>query len=427
MKIIYILILLTFSYVIAIENQWMVYDRSNSEIPCINLRYIEVDREDNLWICTNQEFLAPSAFGLLCYDRNNWSIFKPEIISAKYMNSMIIDKNDKKWITAWDGLFLFDNNKLYPFSEIYNDFSMPGCLKVINDSSNNVWVSSAIGLHRFNNNKYELFDTSNSPIPGNFVGSLTINKKQQLYLGFWGRIYRFNNGQWDSLRFLNRYLRGPAMKNRPEFDMEFDIYGNLWIDYSYADSIIRMDTNENITIFDKKARGLNKRKDLSLDVYSDANGDVWFCTSGSGLFHYDGEIWEVFDTTNSPLPSKFVNTAKMDRFGNLWIGTQEGLAVYNPNGIVGVEDKVTEGEKEFSCYPNPSSGFITLRYRIKKYSEAVRYISDILGNRIEIRKENKFPGDYIEDYNLSHLPNGIYFATIKSGTEVITKQFEIMR
>jgi hypothetical protein len=31
------------------------------------------------------------------------------------------------------------------------------------------------------------------------------------------------------------------------------------------------------------------------------------------------------------------------------------------------------------------------------------------------------------ELDVSHLPNGIYFATIKSGTEIITKQFVIMR
>ena len=70
---------------------------------------------------------------------------------------------------------------------------------------------------------------------------------------------------------------------------------------------------------------------------------------------------------------------------------------------------------------------IYVRYRIEKYSEVNLYISDILGNRIELRKENKFPGDYIEEYNLSHLPNGIYFAAVKSGTGLISKQFVIMR
>jgi hypothetical protein len=52
-----------------------------------------------------------------------------------------------------------------------------------------------------------------------------------------------------------------------------------------------------------------------------------------GLGRFDGDRWQVYNTENSGLPHNEVNSMDIDRAGNLWIGTEEGLAVFNENGI----------------------------------------------------------------------------------------------
>ena len=61
----------------------------------------------------------------------------------------------------------------------------------------------------------------------------------------------------------------------------------------------------------------------------DSRGDLWIGTEG-GLAKFDGESWEVYDTGNSGLPGNWVWSLALDAQGDLWIGTSEdGLARFD--------------------------------------------------------------------------------------------------
>jgi ligand-binding sensor domain-containing protein len=52
-----------------------------------------------------------------------------------------------------------------------------------------------------------------------------------------------------------------------------------------------------------------------------------------GLIQYtNGEV-AIIDTSDSPLPSNTIRALALDDLGNIWVGTDNGAAVYNPKGI----------------------------------------------------------------------------------------------
>ena len=51
------------------------------------------------------------------------------------------------------------------------------------------------------------------------------------------------------------------------------------------------------------------------------------------LARFDGNEWIVYNTSNSGLPSAKIHSIAIDNSDNIWIGTENGLAVYNNNGI----------------------------------------------------------------------------------------------
>jgi len=57
----------------------------------------------------------------------------------------------------------------------------------------------------------------------------------------------------------------------------------------------------------------------------------WFGTD-SGLVALADTVWSKLNPGNSPLPDYTVTAIRYDKSGNLWIGTNKGVAVYNPNG-----------------------------------------------------------------------------------------------
>jgi sugar lactone lactonase YvrE len=60
----------------------------------------------------------------------------------------------------------------------------------------------------------------------------------------------------------------------------------------------------------------------------DKDGNKWFCTA-EGLVKFDGVNWIVYDRQTSELPGDDVLSIAIDKQGNKWIGTLEGLVKFD--------------------------------------------------------------------------------------------------
>lgn len=72
---------------------------------------------------------------------------------------------------------------------------------------------------------------------------------------------------------------------------------------------------------------------LTIDIDQDTKGNLWFCTQGRGLFKYDPahQVWKNYLFSEAPgsLPSNQINCVQIDRKGEIWVGTMNGLCKYN--------------------------------------------------------------------------------------------------
>jgi ligand-binding sensor domain-containing protein len=83
-----------------------------------------------------------------------------------------------------------------------------------------------------------------------------------------------------------------------------------------------------------KTQGSNEYGNIYCGI-QDKEGNLWFGTSGEGVYRYDGKLFTQF-TTKSGLLSNSVNCILQDKIGNLWFGTSDGLCRYNGNKIIPV-------------------------------------------------------------------------------------------
>lgn len=61
---------------------------------------------------------------------------------------------------------------------------------------------------------------------------------------------------------------------------------------------------------------------------ADNRGNLWFGSSGEGVYRYDGTSFEQF-TVNDGLSSNIVKCLLVDQWDHLWIGTSNGICKYN--------------------------------------------------------------------------------------------------
>ncbi|RLD46379.1 MAG: hypothetical protein DRI94_14855 [Bacteroidetes bacterium] len=81
-----------------------------------------------------------------------------------------------------------------------------------------------------------------------------------------------------------------------------------------------------------------------------------------------------------------------------------------------------------SIIPNPVYRKLRINFNYTNINLAEINISNILGVVLKSEKINNniVHNDYLE-FDVSDLPSGIYFATMKTKDEVITKQFVILK
>jgi len=76
-----------------------------------------------------------------------------------------------------------------------------------------------------------------------------------------------------------------------------------------------------------------------------------------------------------------------------------------------------------SCFPNPVVDQTSIEFKINRGSEVTIKLYDSRGIYVEdILNEYKMPGEYLINYDASHLTQGAYFFTLKSGGFISTKK-----
>ena len=96
-------------------------------------------------------------------------------------------------------------------------------------------------------------------------------------------------------------------------------------------SVIAQDNYENL-IFKSLSDGVGTRA-VSC-IVKDHKGIVWIGTQGNGLSSFNGHEFTNYkhkwDDTNT-INNSVVNVIYLDTHNNLWVGTEEGLNLYNRN------------------------------------------------------------------------------------------------
>ncbi|WDF66014.1 hybrid sensor histidine kinase/response regulator transcription factor [Flavobacterium sp. KACC 22763] len=84
-------------------------------------------------------------------------------------------------------------------------------------------------------------------------------------------------------------------------------------------------------------------------IIQDKNDFIWIGTSGAGLYRYDGVNYFGYKYENKPgsVNSNFIYSTFIDSKNNLWVGTDQGLCLYNRDldnfTRINIEDAITQG------------------------------------------------------------------------------------
>ncbi|MFH2141761.1 MAG: two-component regulator propeller domain-containing protein [Bacteroidota bacterium] len=301
--------------------------------------------------------------------------------------SVLVDSKGNIWAVTTGELNKLDPSTgkfshYEPYYDYMSDHDNIYNLPMIEDSKGNIWVGTKDGLNLFDSD-YEQFNrisTKNSGLSNNYVHAIFEDKEGNLWIGTSNGLNKYNSKTRQVKTYFRDKLNPNSLSDNDIRSIVQDQNGFLWIGTSNG-GLCRMDINNELftsylpniddpssishrTIIslciDKSnvlwvgtyGGALNKidlkRKKFKLytqfnskindneiaGLFVDDDSKLWVGLWGTGLNIIDRKTGEIeYISTKSPanrrLLNDFVHVIYKDNRGLVWIGTREGLNIYD--------------------------------------------------------------------------------------------------
>ena len=259
-----------------------------------NLNSIEIDSSGRLWVGTEGS-------GISVYENSSWTNFQIDGPPGNIFNKIAIEESGRIWCSNWNaGCSSFNGTSWRSFQDtLYSLFSRrPVIASVALDYESNVWFGSwGDGLYKLDSQgNWSMYDSSNSelrPYSGHplntVVSDVIIDEAGTKWMANW-----------------------EGVEGRTVVAFQ----DNQWMPYLNLDGI---------------------KSNLINSIYAEG-GHLWICHRGSGLGYLDykwtpldksDDFLEYFNKSDDYLSGDDIRCARVDRRGNLWVGTNEGLDRYD--------------------------------------------------------------------------------------------------
>lgn len=309
---------------------WLFFNKENSELPSNDITRLVVDSKGSLWVGTYG--------GLAKFDGTHWQAYNTSssVLPTPYVRSLLADKRGNIWIGTLPysigttyiggGLVKFDGNNWIVYNWENSRLPSDNIGSLALDWSGNLWISAYGGIIKFDQTD-QTFQTFVQPeLQGTAIYSLIIDLFENIWMGTWDKgVAKFDGENWELYKSSNSDLPGDRV-----YSLARDVGGNLWLGTDKG--LAKLDQNNSWKVYSRSNSSLPC--DTVLALCAGKNGDLWIGTYAGGLTKFNGKDWIIYNPSNSELPSRTVNALTLDRDDILWIGTQTYYGnYYNEGGL----------------------------------------------------------------------------------------------
>ncbi|SCI72056.1 Non-motile and phage-resistance protein [uncultured Clostridium sp.] len=387
-------------------NKFEIYKYSGKEksISGNSITDIKEDDEGNIWVGTTTGLskINPITDEVTNYLPNEDGCN----ISHYRIRKILISKSGDILIGTNDGLNIYDKEndnfiRIYSPSDKDNSLSNQEVYSLEEDINGNFWVGTRNGLNKINNKtkeikKYFANDKDEKSISHNFIYSLHADELGYLWIGtYYGGLNKLNLKTEDIEKYMPRFEDGIA--GGYIRDVLRDSRGDVWIatDYGFAKFI--EEENRFIRYKSSKYNLGSLISDDTKAICEDKSGAIWIGTSeGISLFNPENlfNYYKSDPFDNNSFSSDMISGIYEDNDGVLWIGTfYDGLNIFDrKNNKITRVDHTEDYEGEFYISNNfvrditgiDNEIWIATQNGLDKYNKETK-------EKVQYREENGLP------------------------------------
>lgn len=282
------------------------------------------DHKGYLWFATNG--------GASRFDGNSFiNYYSGNGLLSNQVNVVHVDKSGRVWLGTLGGLNLVEEKKIItiPFDNSLSQYSVK---TIVEDKNGLLWIGTDGGglvSYDVNNKNYTYYQSAQG-LPTGFIRTLCFDDKDRLWIGTKRGLGTMVNGKFEV---------SPIVDTKTDVSSLAFANGKLWI--CTLGSGVYCAEREVVKQYTDKEHGLIESWIKSVTI--DAAGNQWF-SSAVGLCKYNGQKFTHFKEKQG-LEHVNINSTFIDKEGSLWLATEaSGVYRFCGEGIVtfSVEDGLGE-------------------------------------------------------------------------------------
>ncbi|MBI3501589.1 MAG: histidine kinase [Bacteroidetes bacterium] len=269
------------------------------------------EHSNNIWVGTLK------GLNKISEDGKVQSFHVSDVQNGNKVSKLFVDDEGNLWLGTSNGLYRFRDPAFSTFSDkhgLKNPFIFP----IFRDRKKNLWVGTyEEGFYRYDGKEFKNFSEKDGLI-GTFMCAGMEDKNGNIWMGTNKGVSIYNGSAFKNIRGKLEGLKGDSVTSLLQ-----DSKGNSWLGGNRGGAIW---DGRNFKKFDlKTSDGQNFNVWFE---FEDSKKNIWFGTYLGGLFRYNGKDFEnISEKLN--LKSKTYLAIEEDRDGNIFLGSFDGIYIYN--------------------------------------------------------------------------------------------------
>lgn len=322
----------------------------NNNVPFLtnNLRYTTVDKQGHFW------FGHPNA-GVTEYDPKTkkcvyYTDQTPLRLPSNSVRAIFCDSKGLVWISCWSfGITVIDKNKNICYSRnnlnehpVKNISDASLVSQFYEDRSGNIWFATAEhGPGKFAAGSYRstMFESNKDDpetISDNTTFSIFQDRSGLMWFGTWkGGVNIMDPRTLNFGYYKHENTKTNSLNNNSVFSFCLKSKDETYVGTGSFASVFNSTTRTFSPLPMKPPTEPGPRENtIVVHIYVHDDGSVWFCTFGAGIIRYmpDRNKYKIYEMSNDTNSISFHTPVAIikDKKSRLWVGTEEGLNLYNP-------------------------------------------------------------------------------------------------
>ncbi len=346
-------------------SEWIYFGVNKLDFSTTNDRQIYSDFvRDIVQESNGKIWLATDHGGVSVYDKYSGSIFtihhdpeNPNSLSQNSAISLFYDNTGIMWVGTYKngvsyyhpGMFKFDKSPLYFYKN--PNLENKDCNSLYVDAKNNLWIgTNGSGLlhYELSSRQFRLFRTQKdnpASLSSDIIISATEDKAGVMWFGtFLGGLNQMKGDKF--IRYKTDVNNPNSISNNSVYGLVADENNNLWIG-TLGGGVDQLDAGRRLFRRHDIGNMQGMSSNFILSMYSKDPTRIYLCTSlGIDLLNIQtGTISSVFKNQEikNKLSDLIIYNTLLDSRNHLWIATDNGINIYNPETNVIQYLKMSDG------------------------------------------------------------------------------------